>query len=171
MENEIWRDIPGYEGLYQASSLGRIRGLKGLRKQQLTKDGYYRLSLYKNHKKATITVHRLVWAAFYGEIPQNMEVNHINEIKTDNRLNNLNLLKHKDNMTWGTRLERLKSTMTNNPKKSKRIIQYDCYLDIIKEYPSISEAARETGYSIGNICMCCQGRLKQAYGYTWKYVE
>lgn len=168
---EEWKDIPGWDGFYQVSNFGRVRSKKGIRKLNLTKDGYYQVQLNYKKKKQTINVHRLVWLAFNGEIPPNMEVNHIDENKLNNNLSNLNLLSHKDNMVWGTRIERLKDSMTNNPLKSKTVVQYDFDYNIVCTYPSISEASRITGYSIGNICWCCKGRSKQAYGYIWQYKE
>ena len=169
-EKEVWRDIPNYEGLYQASNLGRVKSLKrpyGLKekilKPGINQYGYYLISLYKNSIQKFYLVHRLVWEAFNGQIPEGYEVNHINEVKTDNRLSNLNLMTHKENINWGTGIERC------TKKRSKAVLQFTLDNILVKEFPSINQAERETGFSHGNIVNCCKGRYKQAYGYIWKY--
>ena len=169
--NEEWKDIPEYEGLYQASNLGRVKSLKkpyGLKekilKQQLV-CGYYQVHLHKNSIEKNYLVHRLVFEAFNGPIPEGLQVNHINEIKTDNSLSNLNLMTCKENINFGTRNERVAN------KCSKPVLQYDLQDILIKEYQSVIQVERETGFANGNIVNCCKGRYKQAYGYKWKYKE
>ena len=110
-------------------------------------------------------VHRLVFEAFNGPIPEGLQVNHINEIKTDNSLSNLNLMTCKENINFGTRNERVAN------KCSKPVLQYDLQDILIKEYQSVIQVERETGFANGNIVNCCKGRYKQAYGYKWKYKE
>lgn len=174
--NEIWKDILGFEGLYQVSNLGRVKSLKrpyGLKekilKQQLV-CGYYQVHLHKNSIEKKCLVHRLVWIAFNGPIPEGLQVNHINEIKTDNSLSNLNLMTRKENMTWGTAIER-RAKKLKNGKKSKSVLQFTLDNILVKEYPSIQQVYRETGFSQGNICGCCNGKYKQMYGFKWKYKE
>ena len=180
-EIEIWKDIPIYEGIYQASNLGRIKSLeridvRGHRvKEKILKPsrdryGYYQVVLCKNSKLKAYRVHRLVWSAFNGQIPENMQVNHINEIKSDNRLENLNLMTCKENINYGTGIERRVKKRING-KCSKPVLQFTLDNILIKEYPSIKQVERETGFAQGNICNCCKGRYKQAYGYKWKYKE
>ena len=113
MEEEIWKDIVGYEGLYQVSNTGKIKSLnynhtgrEKILKQRLFNRGYLYVGLWKNGKQKYFSVHRLEYEAFYGEIPKGMQVNHINEIKTDNRLENLNLMTPKENTNWGTAIQR-----------------------------------------------------------------
>lgn len=182
---EEWKDIPGFEGLYQASNLGRVKSLKRFRKgendclvsvkerilkPQLNHRGYYRVALCKNSKLKAYRVNRLVYEAFNGSIPEGLQVNHINEIKTDNRLENLNLMTHKENCNWGTGIERRAKKQING-KCSKPVLQYDLNDNLVKEYPSIRQVERETGFANQNIINCCKGKLKQAYGYIWKYKE
>mgnify|MGYP001473383431 CR=1 FL=1 len=121
-DNEIWKDIPGYEDIYQASNKGRIRSLdryvdnqpnglaKRLVKGRILKTflagaGYEYVVLSVEQKKRKIAVHRLVMKAFRGK--SNLTVNHINEVKTDNRLENLEYCTQKENCNKGTRNERL----------------------------------------------------------------
>lgn len=182
---EEWKDIPGFEGLYQASNLGRVKSLKRFRKGKndclasvkerikksvIDRYGYYRVVLCKNSIKKAYLVHRLVFEAFNGSIPEGLQVNHINEIKTDNRLENLNLMTAKENTNWGTGIERSTKKRING-KCSKPVLQYDLNDNLVKEYPSIRQVERETGFANQHISACCKGKLKQAYGYIWEYKE
>lgn len=113
IDNEVWKDIPGYEGLYEASDLGNVRSLNynhtgktKVMQPSLTRKGYLTLCLSKNGKQKQRLVHTLVITAFRGPIPPGMQVNHLNEIKTDNRLSNLEVCTPKQNNNWGTRIER-----------------------------------------------------------------
>ena len=180
--NEIWKDIPGYEGKYQASSLGRIKSLnykmsgkEGIMSHNFKNDGYLEVCLRNNGKAKTICVHRLVWMAFYGMIPDGMEVNHKNEDKTDNCIFNLNLLTHRQNCIWGTRIKRLsenlKGVLKNRKDTSKWVIQLSKDNEILHFYPSAKEAGRATGLSNANISSCCHGRFRTSGGFIWKFAE
>lgn len=112
LQNERWRDVAGYEGLYSISNLGRVRrdiGGRGLcktgriLKSSINKRPYLRLVLCKNGKQRTIPVHKLVAAAFIGECPEGMEVNHIKQPKTNNRTENLEYVSHAENMKHAAR--------------------------------------------------------------------
>lgn len=190
-ENEIWKDIPEFNGFYQASNMGRIRSvdrekyvesnnqysyyssirnLKGaVRKPSIDKYGYYFVSLNKNGKKKKCLIHRLVFEAFNGSISEGLQVNHINEIKTDNRLSNLNLMTAKENVNWGTRNEKCSKKLKNRKDQSKIVIQLNNNDGVIKEWNSLSEIQRELGYNKSNILKACNGKYKQAYGFKWQY--
>ena len=174
--NEEWKDIPEYEGLYQVSNLGRVKSLKRFRKgkngslvsvkekilkPQINRDGYYLVQLYKQSIRKWYQVHRIVWEAFNGSIPEGYEINHLDERPVNNALSNLSLVTHKENVNYGTR----------NEKCSKPVLQFTLDGILVKEYPSIHQAYRETGFSQGNISSCCNGKLKTAYGYKWRYKE
>ena len=174
-KKEVWRDIPEYEG-YQVSNLGRVKSLERIDalgrkveekilKPLITRNGYYLTGLYKNSIQKFYYVHRLVWEAFNGQIPEGLQVNHINEIKSDNRLGNLNLMTRKENMNYGSRTER------SAKKLSKVVLQFTLDNILVKEYPSTKQVERELGFNQGNICSCCNGRLKTAYGFIWRYKE
>lgn len=94
------------------SNHGRVKSLYYGRvlKPEVTTDGYLRVELWKNHKGKKIYLHYVVYTSFNGPIPEGMQVNHINEIKSDNRPENLNVLTPKDNINWGTRNERMRKT-------------------------------------------------------------
>lgn len=113
LPKQIWKDIEGYEGLYQVSNTGKVRSLnyrctgksKTL-KQDTTKFGYNLIVLYKNHKRKVYLVHRLVALVFIPN-PLNLpQVNHIDEDKTNNAVWNLEWCTPKYNSNYGTRLER-----------------------------------------------------------------
>lgn len=188
MENfeneEIWKDTTEFEG-YQVSNLGRVKSLKRFRKGKngslvtvkekilkptINHKGYYKVPLCKNSKVKKCSVHRLVYEAFNGQIPEGLQVNHINEIKTDNRLENLNLMTCKENVNYGTGNER-RSKKQINGKKSKPVLQFTLEDILIKEYPSVNQVERELGFDQGNIVKCCNGKYKQMYGYIWKYAK
>ena len=185
---EIWKDIKGYENMYQISNIGQVKSLEHyvqqknrwgqtisriqksrLMKIHINKNGYFRVVLHKNGIEKNYSVHRMVYEAFVGEIPDGMQVNHINEIKTDNRLENLNLMTPKENSNWGTRNERVSEKQTNG-KNSKPVLKIDPISnEIVAEFPSTKEAERQTGFN--HISLWCRGERKSADGYIWKYKE
>lgn len=119
MEQEIWNEIKGFGGNYSVSSEGRVRSnglLKGknskvrILKTELSKKGYLRVGLTKDGKQKKYLVHRLVAIAFLDN-PNNLpEVNHRNEIKTDNRVENLEWMSRRDNMNYGDRTKKAVTT-------------------------------------------------------------
>lgn len=163
--NEIWRDVVGYEGLYKVSTEGNIKSIR--RNKLLSPDtgrnGYKRVSLYKNKTIKHYSVHRLVAQAFIPN-PNNLpQVNHKDEDKSNNCVSNLEWITHKDNCIYGTRLERMSKT------RSKPIIQLSLEGDFIREWNSTREAAKFIGCFRQNINNCLRGVTKTAYGYKWKY--
>ena len=183
MKNEEWRDVVGYEGLYQDSNQGRVKSLertfidkigreryfKGrILKPAMDKGGYLRVGLCDGKKRKTFKLHRLVCEAFHENPDNKPQVNHINEIKTDNRASNLGWATARENSNFGTRNERIgkKSAIT----KSKPIAQYTLNGKLLKVWPSLKEAKRGTGFSQGNVSQVANGKRKQAYGFIWKYI-
>lgn len=172
---EIWKDIPEYEGLYQASNYGKIKSLgngkthktERILKQSL-RGNYLCVDLCKEGSAKIYSVHRLVWSTFNGKIPDGMQVNHINEVKTDNRLINLNLMSSKENINWGTSLNKraYKQRFTN---RVKSIIQYDLNGNFIREWFSGKEIERTLNIPSANIYACCLGKTGKSHNYIWKY--
>jgi hypothetical protein len=183
-KTEFYVDIPNLEGKYQVSNLHNVRSWinnKGNRrkkpkilKQRLNKYGYPIVCLHNNGMQKTESVHRLMWLTWRGEIPEGYQVNHINEIKTDNRIENLNLMTCKENNNWGTRNERIAKN------RCKPIIQKSLEGKVIAIWSSAKEIQRKLGYSQGNITACCKSGFylkgkwinkHQAYNYLWQYEE
>lgn len=110
MNKEIWKDVVGYEGLYQVSNLGRVKSLfryKKILKQFEDNKGYLRVTLYKNNKSKSIKVHKLVAEAFIPN-PNNYDcINHKDENKTNNRVENLEFCSFYYNLMYGTRVQRI----------------------------------------------------------------
>ena len=98
MDDEIWKDIPEFEGLYQVSTYGRVKSFhtkKGkILKQRINRRGYCYVTLYNNDETKQKSVHSLVVLTFIGPYPKGMEINHINGIKLDNTVNNLEYCTH-----------------------------------------------------------------------------
>lgn len=169
---EIWKDVLGYEGKYMVSNLGRVKSIirRGVVKDTFftpwkNHNGYYLVSLRKDGKKTGKTVSILVWEAFNGPVPKGMEVNHINEDKSDNRLVNLNLLTPSQNCRWGTRGRRIAKKI----RKPVTLILPDG--TEFFTYFSASDAERALGIPAAHasISACCLGKIKKAYGYRWKF--
>lgn len=176
--SEIWKPIPGYEGYY-ASNLGNIKGIKGwILKPHVDKiTGYSNVILCKGNERKGMKVHRLVWMAFNGPIPENLEVNHIKDnvagAKQDNRLENLELLTHEDNCNYGTRNERIKATKRRNGVSGlnyKKVAQVSPDFKLIKVHASLKEASVSTGAFVSNISACCKDKDKTAKGFHWVIV-
>lgn len=175
LPNEEWKDIEWYEGLYQVSNLGRVKSLhyNHTNQERILKfgkntNGYLNVSLCKEGKKKWLLVHRLVAFHFLPNPNNYQDVNHKDENKTNNCVNNLEWCSREYNCNYGTRNERVGETNTNG-KCSKQVIQYDLEGNEINRFPSTIEIERLFGFSCSSISKCCNGKLKTAYGYTWRY--
>lgn len=170
----MFRDFTKYE-VYDDGRVWSYKSNKFL-KPHLDKDGYYQIRLTGNEgKQKSYLVHRVVYESVSGEpIPEGMQVNHINEDKTDNRFfENLNLLTPKENTNWGTCVARRAKTNTNNPKHSKQVGAYKDG-ELVMTFPSLNEAYRQ-GFHSGHISECCRNSFHREgnnvyKGYTWKYI-
>ena len=174
MTEEIWCPIKGYEGLYEVSDQGRVRSLK-FGKERILKpsrntNGYLLVGLRKNGEKKTYKVHRLVVQTFIPNPDNLQEINHIDEDKTNNKVQNLEWCDRKSNCNYGNRNKRISEKMTNG-KLSKLVLQYSLDWKFIKEWKSLHDVERNLGYSSGNISCCCTGRRKNAYNFIWRYKD
>lgn len=161
---EEWKDIKGYEGRYRVSSLGNVFSCSRKRLLSVqTYKGYKRAPLYDGVKIKQCFVHRLVAEAFLPN-PDNLpEVNHKDEIKTNNCVENLEWCTRKYNNNYGTR------SMKVSKKKSMPVLQLKNGV-VIKEWKSGDEAARVLGIWEQNIVKCLKGKIKHCGGYEWKYL-
>ena len=159
---EEWRDIPGYEGRYQASSLGRIRGPRCVNRPFKNRNGYMVATLFKDGEKIRTGVHRLVAVAFIPNTEGKPQINHINGDKLDNRPENLEWVTCSENNLHRRRV------LNGGGGRCKRPV---VCLDTGVKYPSITEAAATTGSHLEKILACCKGRRKQTNGLHWAYAE
>ena len=171
---EIWKDIKGYEGLYQISNYGNVKSLnykrtgkERLMKPALQTNGYFFVWLCNKQNKCFF-IHRLVADAFIPN-PDNLPcVNHKDEDKTNNHVNNLEWCTNKYNNEYGTRLKRFRETQLKNHKLSKKVYQYTLDGKFVKEWDSTMECGRN-GFDQGAIVRCCKGERKTHRGYIWTY--
>lgn len=186
---EIWKDIEGYEGLYQVSNMGRVKslernvvggrgGLYKIEEKILTpcnRNGYSSVSLSKDGVITTHSIHRLVATAFIHN-PNNFPmINHRNEIKNDNRVENLEWCTHKYNMNYGTINKRRGESLGygKNNLCSKSILQFTKKGDFIRKWDCSMDIERELGFDNSNITKCCNGKkhFLSAYGFKWGYAD
>ena len=186
---ELWKDIKGYEGLYQVSTEGNVRSCnwrnRGFTRNLFLKvhnKGYHQVELVKDGKKKTFLVHRLVAETFLPNVNGYSIVNHIDEVKTNNNV---------ENLEWCTLSQNSKAYYTNHPKANcfprhreankhnkslhgdtwKRVCQLKMSGEIIKIWESALEVARTNNWSQWSISECCRGKTSKAYGYKWKYAD
>lgn len=183
MENEIWKPIKGYEGLYEVSNLGRVKSLERVRpnmskglykerilKNQISRGGYHKVALLRNEGKMKLySVHRLVAEAFIPNPFNKPCIDHINTIKTDNSIENLRWATWKENINNPLTLA-YKSELSKGGRNAmaKPIVSVDCYTGEVRYYGSSTEALPELGVKDPKyIRKCCTGEMETYRGRKW----
>ena len=191
---EQWRDIKGFEGLYEVSNLGRVRTkprkiLQRFKynyhtlpvKERILKQhklrGYYGVGLWKDNKMYNKQVHRLVALTFIDNPNNYPIVNHKDGNKLNNRIDNLEWCTYSHNTNEAYRLglnniseKHIEQIRKLGYKSGKKVAQMDLEGNIIKIYNSGRQASLELGISQGNISLCCNGKKEKTNGYKWKYI-
>lgn len=163
---EIWKPIKDFEGHYQVSNFGRVKSIKFGKEiilKQNIRRGYYYVGLSKNGKVKYFQVHRLVAEAFLPNTDNLPQVNHKDENKLNNNVDNLEFCDNKYNSNFGTRNERI------SKRHSKPVLQYTLDSQFVREWESATQAEREGGFVSGSIAACCRGKLKKHHNFIFKY--
>lgn len=179
---EIWKDIKDYEGKYQISNLGNIKSLPRqmgfysnsnikIINGYIKKEGYFQVDLYKDNHRKKFYTHRLVAKAFIYNPNNYPQINHKDENKSNNTVDNLEWCTAKYNINYGSRTENAKKNKINHSKLSKKILQYDINNNFIKEFPSSMEIQRELGLFSTSIIRNCKRKTKTVGGFIWKYKD
>lgn len=189
---EIWKSVLDWEGLYEVSNKGRFRSLpkqiirsngkvqtfKGkILSPSLDKEGYLQLSLAHEGLVVKKKAHRLVAESFIKRIPDNMEINHINGIKNDNRVENLEIVTKSQNIlhaysilgrdNCAYKLQKKICKYSIKPRKSQKSPAIKGELLAILD--GINFASRDTGIIASSIQACLTGKQKTAGGFIWEY--
>lgn len=172
---EVWKDIQGYEGLYQVSDQGRIKSLpkkagfgygyiqtERILKPQDAGWGYLKVTLYKDGKYKQRKIHRLVLETFDPvDGMTELDVNHDDENKLNNKLENLRWATPSENINWGTR----------NARVSKGNSKPVYCIELDRTFCNLTTACIETGTRLGTLSSHLKGKYKTAGGYHWRYAE
>lgn len=191
---EEWKDIEGYEGLYQVSNYGRVKSLertivyKDGRKKVIKEKvlhnfhnelGYCHVMLSKNGKLKRTKVHRLVAKAFIPNPNNYPIINHKDENPSNNIVENLEWCTYYYNTHYGTMIERVKQKLLNRVDLSKKVYQYSMDGELIESFSSTSEVERKyPQFKQKSVSRCCLGgqmlngkwqTITQYKGYRWSY--
>lgn len=182
LKNEEWRDVCGFEGYYQVSNYGRVKGLERnvpsidgrvvhikprILFCCLNSHGYYSVNLTMYNKHYSKEVHRMVALAFIPNIDNLEQVNHRDENKTNNCVYNLEWCTRSYNALYGTTQERISQSRKNNPNIGKDVLQFTAKGVFVAEYRSISEASKSVGVDASNITRAIEGYKFLAGGFVW----
>ena len=194
LPKRVWKDIPGYEGLYQVSNTGQVRslnylGTKGyykILKQETIKDGYKRIRLYKDTIGKKYLVHRLVALTFIPNPNNYPIVNHKDEDKANNVVWNLEWCDYSYNTTYGSCSQKRRENLlgknkgknsalygTRNKTRATAVLMFTLDGQFIRRFDSIADANEfmSKPRTANGIYACCMNKQNTAYGYIWKYEQ
>ena len=182
---EIWKDIKGYDGIYQISDRGRVKSVyrvtkyvtgrtrtekERVLKQEVNLHGYCTLRLCKNSEYKRFFIHRLIANAFIPNPKNKSSINHINSIRDDNEIDNLEWVTHSENCIHGHKYGNMKnSSKVHCGNVGKSVFQISRDGAVIRKYNTMTDASVSTGTLRTNIGLACRGKLKTAGGYKWAY--
>lgn len=171
----MWKEIPGYP-LYLVSDAGEIYSIRKDRilKPSVSKFGYARVTLYRGDEKHKIMVHRLVASAFLDNPDFLEQVNHKNENKLDNRVENLEWCSCSYNINYGNRNETVSKKLKEHKMKTvaRSVLQINPQTnEVVRVWDCMRDAAREMGIPHSGIYACCSGKRKTRCGYRWCYAK
>ena len=176
LPNEVWKDIPNYEGLYQVSNLGRVKSLP--RKHQLrtivvsqhpTGNGYLTVTFTKGKERKHYRVHKLVALCFLKEADGLDEINHIDENKYNNCVDNLMRCDRSYNVNYGGRNIVVGYKLRNRIDHSKKVLQIDKEGNVLREFRSVSDAGRFYGINPNGISRVCRGERNKCKNMFFRY--
>lgn len=163
---EIWKDVKGYEGLYQVSNFGRVRSIRNNKEKVLklcaNNKGYFCINLCKNKTIKRFLVHRLVAKAFINNPEDKPFVNHLDCNPSNNQASNLEYCTQKENIQYCIILGR---------NYTRKVYQFNLTGEFLREYKSITEANKITNISIAHISQCCNKQRNKAGNYQWSFKE
>lgn len=176
---EEWKDINGYEGIYQISSYGRVKSIDRVLsngKKRKSKflyihkiNGYPTVSLCKDYKQRNYKIHRLVAQAFIPNPENKPCVDHIDTDRENNVVSNLRWVTYQENTDNPLSSKSQKEAVSNSG--CKKVAQYDKSNKLLNIFHSAAQAGKETSTSPSSICNCCKGRIKTANNFIWKYYD
>lgn len=183
LDGEVWKDVVGYEGLYEVSNKGRVKTLKYKRsktRNERLKDlqdfkGYKFVNLCKEYKAVRKAVHRLVYEAFVGYLPEcnligkgkdRLEINHKDENPSNNCVENLELVSHYYNVNYGNH------NIKNSKARERKIFQYSYDGKLVKIWENTKDC-HKSNFSRWSVYVCCNKTThKKTYkGFIWSYEQ